>query len=181
MRNIKYYIIPVDGYDAITTIKSIDEVLGRDSEAEILKSNDMSQVLETPYMNGYNNDYSLCITSDYECVANPYDLSKDFEEKNPFIYSEDQKIFMVDMGHGKCVRNFTQSNIANGHIKTYLNFDLSSAHIYKCSPNFPKYFRKRGQEIQSRREKDLLINKEDLEKFKSVVSSSKESPRKYKK
>ena len=173
MKNFKYYIIPIDGYDAKTTLQSLEKVLGKAAEIEILKSNDISQVLSTPSMNNYDNAYSVCMTSDYVCDKSPEPLVKMFDEKNPFIYSSDEKLYIIDMAHNKCKKYFNESNIHTGHIKTYLNFNLSSAHLYKEVADFDKYFTKRGKDIQKQRDSELRLSKEDAEKLKQVVKSSK--------
>ena len=173
MAKLKYYIIPIDGYDAKTTINSIEKVLGKESGAEILRSNDISQVLHTPSMNNFSNEYAVCVTSDYECKKDPKGLVKLFDEKNPFIYSPDEKLFIIDMGHGKSIRYFTEANISTGHIKAYLNFDLSSAHMFKEVDSFYEYFQKRGTEIKKVREKSLELTKEDAAKFIKEISVNK--------
>lgn len=174
----KYFIIPINGYDVKTTMESIEKTTGC-TDIEILKSEDMTQVLKVPNSCDFENSIAFVLTSEYLCTENPDKVWEEMEERNPFMYSPSQKVFCIQTGHNHCKSHFGPNVVNTPHIATYLDFSLSSAHIYKESSTLDNFFTRRGIDMIEKRRSDLKLDRESLEKVKEATG--KKSPPKKKK
>lgn len=169
----KYFVIPINGYDAQTTVESIKKHTGVD-HVEIMKSEDMKQVLQIPYFCGFEKNYAFIVTSDYECVDNPAGIWNKMHEGQPLMYNPDQKVWCINMHHDYCRSQFSSKTVFTPHIATFLDVNRSSAHVYRKSSELDAFFTKRGVEMERRRNSELYLTEDDAKKFKEAVQESKE-------
>lgn len=124
---MKYYIIPIDGYDQFNAAEKLASNQGVDvSEVVFLGPNDPSQVFRVPNMQGYEGK-ALVVCSN-QVMESP--LNVDSVNVNAITYNSSKDIFVVNCSCVIFHQVFRAKSIATMNLSPYLAFNIGPGYGY---------------------------------------------------
>lgn len=127
MNKVKYYVIPIDGYnqfDAAQKLADLNHISVKD--VVFLGPNDQSQVFRVPYMQGYEGKAVVA------CSNKICEMQIDVEsiKTGAITYNSQKDIFVVDCSSVIFKQVFTAKAIASQSLTPYLKFNIGDGNAY---------------------------------------------------
>lgn len=131
---MKYYLIPVEGFNKEDAINRLVDLFEIDrEEITVLGNDDVSQIFRVPFLQQYTGE-ALVVTS--EVVLE--DLQ--YIDKNPktFItYNETKNLFLINCEHQLATLAFSPRVVATVDLRKYMKFDIGNAIDWVLDKSLP--------------------------------------------
>lgn len=127
MNTVKYYVIPIDGYnqfDAAQKLADINHISVKD--VIFLGPNDQSQVFRVPYMQGYEGK-AVVVCSNKICKMQ---IDVDSVNVGAITYNSQKDLFVIDCSSIIFKQVFTGKAIATQNLSPYLKFNIGDGNSY---------------------------------------------------